>query len=265
MASDKKLPRKAYENSEYLHSVEARPLRLLAEYLYPLHTFERRGVTDTIVAFGSARVPSAEEARANPERYQGKLADYSPYYEQARELSGKLAQWSRTVAEPRGRKFLVCTGGGGGLMEAVNRGAAEAGAESIGLNIELPHEQDPNPYISPDLNFDFHYFFTRKYWFLYYARMLLVFPGGFGTLDELFETLTLQQTRSIRRRIPVILFGKTYWERLIDLDFLAEAGMITPTDLELIVRVDSVDEALGAMLPYLNSMVETGADGTVAP
>ncbi len=265
MATDRNAPRKAYENQEYLHSLEARPLRILAEYLYPLHTFERLGVTDTIVSFGSARVPSAEDAARSPAAYAGRLADYAPYYEQARELSGRLAEWSRTVAEPRGRRFLVCTGGGGGLMEAVNRGAAERGADSIGLNIELPHEQDPNPYISADLNFDFHYFFTRKYWFLYYARMLLVFPGGFGTLDELFETLTLQQTRSIRRRIPVVLFGRKYWERLIDLDFLAEAGMISRTDLDLIRRVDSVDEALGEMLPYLTKMVEAGTDGTIAP
>lgn len=260
---EQKRPQKAYEDMEYLHGVEARPLRILAEYLYPLHSFERRGVTDTIVVFGSARVPAADDPPGEAGSARARLSAFSEYYEQARALTKRLAEWSAANAEPRGRKFLICTGGGPGIMEAANRGAAEAGADNIGLSIELPHEQAANPYISPELNFDFHYFFTRKYWFLYYARMLLVFPGGFGTLDELFETLTLQQTRSISRRIPVVLFGRKYWERIIDFNYMAETGMISHRDLELIRFVDSVEEALDVIVPHLNAMVESGSDGTL--
>ena len=159
--------------------------------------------------FGSARIPprSGTNPRNNADAHE-RLSRWSSYYEQARELASEITSWSQEYAEMKGRRFLVCTGGGPGIMEASNRGAHEAGGKSIGLNIELPREQSPNPYITEELNFDFHYFFTRKFWFLYYARVLIVFPGGYGTLDELFETLTLQQTRAIRNKIPVVLFGR---------------------------------------------------------
>ncbi len=261
-------PRKAFENREFLHGDAARPMRILAEYLYPYERFKQENVTDTVVIFGSARVPSQEETDARrkengdkPKNGNGKqpvsgIMNFSAYYEQARELSHKITEWSMKHAHPRGRKFLITTGGGPGIMEASNRGAHEAGGKSIGLNIELPREQMPNPFITADLNFDFHYFFTRKFWFLYYARALIVFPGGFGTLDELFETLTLQQTKTIKNKIPVFLFGRHFWNRIVDFSFLAEAGMISEADLKLFRIVDSVDEALDYILPVLQASME---------
>ena len=258
-------PRKAFENREFLHADEARPVRILSEYIYPHHIFEREQVTDTVVFFGSARVVSGERAQAltahpgsnkHDEEINGNILQYSGYYESSRELARKITEWSITNARPRGHNFLITTGGGPGIMEAANRGAQEAGGKSVGLNIELPREQLPNPYISSDLNFDFHYFFTRKFWFLYFARALVVFPGGFGTMDELFETLTLQQTKTIKNKVPVFLFGRLFWNRVIDFNFLAEAGMISPADLNLFRIVDSVDEALDYLLPALSAAME---------
>jgi len=243
--------RQAYFNKRFLETLAARPIRLLSEYLYPQYIFEQENVTDTIVVFGSARVPSPEKIAEG--RSGGELGRY---YQDARDLGFRLARWSEEVAVPRGRRFLVCTGGGPGIMEAANRGAHEAGGPTIGLNINIPAEQVPNPYISREFSFDFQYFFMRKYWFLYHARVLIVFPGGFGTMDELFETLTLQQTRNIARRIPVILFGRKFWERVIDLPYLVESGMIAAEDLKLMVSVDSVAEALDVILPILSSQIE---------
>ncbi|MEQ8353633.1 MAG: TIGR00730 family Rossman fold protein [Leptospiraceae bacterium] len=248
-------PPRAFENQEFLNSEHARSLRILSEYHYPLHRFDELGVTDTVVFFGSARIPS-------PEKRQGgghpgsRINELDSFYDAAREVSRRLTRWSLTHAKPAGRNFLVCTGGGPGIMEASNRGAFDAGGASIGLNIELPREQHPNPFITDELNFDFHYFFTRKFWFLFFARALIAFPGGFGTLDELFETLTLQQTMNIRNQIPVFLFGKRFWERLIDFDFLVEYGLIAPQDKELFQIVDSVDEAMEAMIPVLESQLK---------
>jgi len=240
-------PRKAFENREFLLSEGARKIRILTEVTYPEVRFAEQGVTDTIVFFGSARVPSPEENRS------GKLGPFGLYYDRARDLARALTGWSLKNAVPLNRNFVICTGGGPGIMEAANRGALDAGGKTVGLNIELPEEQNPNPYITDELNFDFHYFFTRKYWFLYYARALCVFPGGFGTLDELFETLTLQQMQSIRNVIPVFLFGKEFWKRTINFDYLAEIGMIASRDLGLFTMVDTVEEAMEHIIPVLEA------------
>ena len=246
-------PPRAYENPEFMYSEHARSLRILAEYYYPLHRFDELGVTDTVVFFGSARIPSPEKRqKPNP---HSRINEFDTFYDAAREVSRRLTAWNLETAVPKGRSFLVCTGGGPGIMEASNRGAYDAGGQSIGLNIELPKEQFPNPFISDELNFDFHYFFTRKFWFLYYARALIAFPGGYGTLDELFETLTLQQTMNIRNRVPVFLYGKRFWERLIDFDFLVEYGLISPQDRDLFQTVDTVQEAMDAMIPVLEKQL----------
>lgn len=244
-------PQLAFENKEFLRTEDARPLRILSEYFYPLTTFESEGITDTVVFFGSARIPAPEEAGEYPTG--AGILGFRRYYDEARELARRVSRWSKERAEPQGRKFIVCTGGGPGIMEASNRGAREGGGESIGLNIELPREQMPNPYISPHLNFDFHYFFTRKYWFLYYARVLIAFPGGFGTLDELFETLTLMQTKNLKGNIPVILYGRAFWERLIDFQFLVESGLIAAEDAHLFTFVEGVDEATEYLFPILEN------------
>ncbi|MBI3395143.1 MAG: LOG family protein [Spirochaetia bacterium] len=245
MQNDK--PKKAFENQEFLHSVESRPLRILSEYLFPFHSFDREGVTDTVVFFGSARLPSPEEVAA------GAKHPFARYYDESRALAREITLWSERNAYPKGRNILVCTGGGPGIMEASNRGAHDVRGKSIGLNIELPMEQTANPYISRHLNFDFHYFFTRKFWFLYFARAAFFFPGGFGTMDELFETLTLQQTRTIKNAIPCFLFGREYWNRAVNFEFLAESELISKDDLKLFHVVDSVDEAMALLRPVLEN------------
>jgi uncharacterized protein (TIGR00730 family) len=218
----------AYYDREFLDSDAARPLRILAEYLEPLERFRKEGVHETIVFFGSARL-----------REDGPLGRY---YAEARELARQLTEWAQTL---RGQcRFVVCSGGGGGIMEAANRGAAEAGGRTIGLNIGLPHEQRPNAYVTPELLLEFHYFFMRKMWFSHLARALVVFPGGFGTLDELMETLTLVQTGKLARRIPVVLYGSSYWREIIDFNALVRHGMIGAEDLELFHFADDVPTAL---------------------
>ena len=251
-----RITKKAFENQVFLNSRDARPIRILSEYLYPHHVLEKQHVTDTIVFFGSSRILSNESSKKlNAQNHDSVDGNFTEYYESARKLAGEITHWSIDIAEPLGRRVLVCTGGGPGIMEASNRGAYEAGGDSIGLNIELPLEQASNPYISQELNFDFHYFFTRKYWMLYYARVLIVFPGGFGTLDELFETLTLQQTKNHQHPIPVVLYGAEFWNKLVNFDFLAQTGMISPEDLNLIQIVDSVDEALSIVMPILKTLL----------
>lgn len=222
----------AYKNEEFLDSDAGRPLRILAEYLQPLEIFERERIRDTIVFFGSARLSAT-----------GPLGQY---YEQARELARLLTQWSESLPSPEHR-YVICTGGGGGIMEAANRGATEAGGRTVGLNIGLPHEQRPNPYLTPELTFEFHYFFMRKLWFAHLARALVVFPGGFGTLDELAEILTLTQTGKIARRIPILLYGSAFWKEILDVEALAKYGMISPGDLELFHYADDPQTAF-AML-----------------
>jgi uncharacterized protein (TIGR00730 family) len=211
-------PPLAYRNETFLDSDAARPLRLLAEYLHPLHEFMRQNVRDTIVFFGSARLGA-----------EGPLGHYR---EEARTLARLVTEWSEGL-EPTQRRYVVCTGGGPGIMEAANQGAFEAGGRTIGLNIGLPHEQRPNRWITPELSFQFHYFFMRKLWFAHLARAIVVFPGGFGTLDELFELLTLNQTRKIDRPIAVVLYGSSYWNEIVNFEALVRHGMISPEDLGL--------------------------------
>ena len=219
----------AYENTDFLATDAARPLRLLAEYLEPLERFRRAGIHDTIVFFGSARLTA-----------DGPMGRY---YHDAQALAGLITHWSKSLPT-HAHRYVVCSGGGGGIMEAANRGASEAGGKTIGLNISLPHEQRANPYITHELGFEFHYFFMRKLWFAHLARGLIAFPGGFGTLDELAEILTLAQTRKLEQRIPVILYGSEYWNEVINFKALLRHGMISAEDLELFQFADTPEVAL---------------------
>jgi len=229
--SDKPIsPGLAYQRSSFLDSEEARPLRVLAEYLEPLARFQRAGVCDTIVFFGSARLQPGDPL--------------GHYYEEARELARLITEWSKSLPS-HARRYVVCSGGGGGIMEAANRGASEAAGKTIGLNISLPHEQRPNAYITHELLFEFHYFFMRKLWFAHLARALISFPGGFGTLDELMEILTLAQTRKLSRDIPVILYGTSYWKEIVNFEALRRHGMIDAKDLDLFRFADEPAAALG--------------------
>lgn len=242
---------KAYENLDFLHSREARALRILAEYQEPLSRFEHYEIDDTIVFMGSARLKSAEDAAAMMKAAEAGDGDMeiaqraermSVYYEAARELAFRMTEWSKGLGDGH-RPFVVCTGGGPGIMEAANRGASEADGINIGLTISIPNETFENPYISRELNVMFHYFFMRKFWFTYPAKAVVLFPGGFGTLDELFEILTLIQTQKIKKRVPIVLFGHEFWDRVIDMDALVEFGTISPGDIDLFYRTDSVEDA----------------------
>jgi hypothetical protein len=207
---------------------DARPLRLLSEYLEPLSQFRNEDIHDTVVFFGSARIFEASAT--------------GRYYREAQQLAKRMTVWSDALGGSK-RRFVICSGGGPGIMEAANRGAAEAGGKSIGLNIGLPFEQRPNPFITPELNFEFHYFFMRKFWFAYLAKALVVFPGGFGTLDELTEILTLVQTEKLRKKMVVLLYGTSFWKEIINFDALAKYGMISEKDLDLFQFADDVDSA----------------------
>jgi uncharacterized protein (TIGR00730 family) len=241
----------AYENPLFLNSPDGRVLRIMSEYVEPLARFRREQIQDTVVFFGSARFPSQEDASrameqansAGAEDLQRLQAGVSSarYYEDARRMAFLLSEWAATIPARR-RRFVVTTGGGPGIMEAANRGAREAGSKTIGLNIRLPFEQNPNPYITPALNFDFHYFFMRKFWFAYLAKALVIFPGGFGTMDELFEILTLAQTQKLAKKILVVIYGREYWERLINFQTMIDAGAISPDDLDLFKIVDTPEE-----------------------
>lgn len=251
MTERKRTATKAYQHPGFLNSKDARPLRILAEYLEPKSRFDRFKVEDTIVFMGSARIQSREaaeemvrKARAGDggaEKAQTALK-MSAYYEAAREFAFRLTNWSKELDREE-RRFVVCTGGGPGIMEAANRGAAEAKGLNVGLTISIPVEEFDNPYVTRELAFHFHYFFMRKFWFAYLAKAVIVFPGGYGTLDELFELLTLVQTRKMRKPMPIVLFGTAYWREIVDFDALARHGMIDPQDIELVHRTDSVDEA----------------------
>lgn len=255
----------AYHDPDFLESDEARPIRILAEYLEPLRRFRDQKIQDTVVFFGSARVDSridAERAlkrlragkhgpKYNDELKRGRKAvEWSRYYEDARDLAKRLTAWSLSLESPRHR-FVVCSGGGPGIMEAANRGASEAGGKTIGLNIRLPFEQGPNKYITDGLHFEFHYFFMRKFWFAYLAKALVIFPGGFGTLDEMFEILTLAQTRKLSKEMCVILYGTDYWDAVFKLEPLADWGAINPADLQLLFRVDTPADAFGHLREHL--------------
>ncbi len=280
LTNSQQIPVKAYRDIEFLNSPDARVLRILAEFLEPLRRFRRQGIRDTIVFFGSARVRSKKDALSEfkhldstakkQTRWSPKVAEeleaarsqvsMARYYEDAVTLAALLTKWSRRRFQSN--RFVVCSGGGPGIMEAANRGARKAGGRSIGLNISLPFEQAPNPYISPDLNFDFHYFFMRKFWFVYLAKALVMFPGGFGTLDELMEVLTLVQTGKSRKKMTIVLYGKEYWDEVLNFDAMVRRGVISREDLKLFRFADSPKEAYEYLVRELtrNYPKETAGD-----
>ncbi len=253
MAEDEGFLGKAYNNPAFMGGRGARPLRILAEYLQPEARFEDMRISDTIVFFGSARTLPREKALValDAARKHGgdvevaraeRDLDMSRYYEECRELAGRLTEWSKGL-EQKNRRFVVCTGGGPGIMEAANRGASEAKGINVGLGISLPFEQHGNEWITRQLEFEFHYFFMRKFWFIYLAKALVAFPGGFGTLDEFFEVMTLVQTGKLRKKMPIVLYGTSFWDEVVNLDALVRFGTIDPEDLNLFYRTDSVDDA----------------------
>ena len=250
MTERKRATAKAYHSAGFLNSKGARALRILAEYLEPKSRFDQHRVDDTIVFMGSARIKSREaaeemvrHAKSDKDRERAQMAlKMSAYYQAARELATRLTKWSKELDREE-RRFVVCTGGGPGIMEAANRGAAEAQGMNVGLTISLPVEEFDNPYVTRELAFHFHYFFMRKFWFAYLAKAVIVFPGGFGTLDELFELLTLVQTRKMKKPMPIVLFGTEYWGEIVNFDALARHGTIDARDIELMHRTDSVDDA----------------------
>lgn len=263
-------PVKAYDNPEFLHSAEARAIRVHCEFLEPMYRFRKYHVKNTLVFFGSARTKSPEDAEealtkleaafagkqnlTEDEAQQLKRAKIdvkqSVYYAASRELARRMAVWADQLGD--GKSLHICSGGGPGIMQASNQGAHDTGSKSVGLNISLPFEQHANPYVTPELNLEFHYFFVRKYWFLYQARGLVVFPGGFGTLDELFEMLTLIQTGKAGKHLPIVLFGSDYWNRLIDFEALVEWGYISEKDRSLFTIIDSIDEAESYLKSEIN-------------
>ncbi len=271
----------AYYDPAFLETDDARPLRMIAEYLDPLRRFREQHIQDTVVFFGSARVWSREEARdalakveagARGRDYDAalkrskKALEWSRYYEDARELARKLTTWSLSLRSPLNR-FVVCSGGGPGIMEAANRGAYEAGGKTIGLNIRLPFEQGANRYITEGLHFEFHYFFMRKFWFAYLSKALVIFPGGFGTLDEMFEILTLAQTHKLSKQLCVVLYGREYWRQILDLEPMAEWGAINGEDLDLLKWVDTPAEAFEHLRHHLTefALVPETAQESQAP
>jgi uncharacterized protein (TIGR00730 family) len=288
----------AYENLSFLNSADGRLIRIVSEYMEPLARIRREKIQDTVVFFGSARfrgreeadhalellentgstqpAPSHEQPAKAPEIAAGKASDLqrkravaavemARYYEDARRLAHLLTDWAKRIPSRRSR-FVVTSGGGPGIMEAANRGAHEAGGKTIGMNIRLPFEQAPNPYITPSLNFEFHYFFMRKLWFAYLAKALVVFPGGFGTLDEMFEILTLAQTQKLGNKITVVIYGPEYWEKVFNLEALVDTGAISPKDIELFQFADTPERAFELLREGLteNYLVPEAAAGTLA-
>jgi len=271
MNSEERIPKKkkklvkapkAYDNSVFLHSPSGRPLRMLSEYLYPLSHLKKNNIRNFVIFFGSARIPSMEQFHereksliqqlnivSGQEKFKietilnslNKRKFLSENYEQAVELSHKLSEWSKTL--PKQNRFSICSGGGHGMMEAANKGAWLAGAKTVGLNISLPFEQFPNKYISKELNFEFHYFFMRKFWFVYLAQAIVVMPGGFGTLDEFFDLITLIQTNKLSKTVPVVLYNKEFWEKVINFDYLKDISVISDSNLEIFRYADSPAEA----------------------
>lgn len=258
---------KAYHDEEFLASSDARTIRLLSEYLEPKARFKKHKIMDTIVFFGSARLKSRKEAtaalnkfkNANPKtitnfaqelRKAQHHVQMSKYYEDAVELSRRLTEWSMNL-ETKANRFIVCTGGGPGIMEAANRGAKKAGGYSVGLNISIPFEQYVNPYVTKELSFEFHYFFMRKFWFSYLSKALVVFPGGFGTFDELFEVLTLVQTEKIRKKLGIVIYDEKYWKSVVNFDALIEQGVINESDLKLFHFCNDVDSAFKIIKEHL--------------
>ncbi len=263
--------KKAYHNQKFLDSPAARPIRLLAEFLEPQQQLRREGIKDTIVFFGSARIRPEKECknklrelilRQKKSLYSTKYSKHkleelkrdltmSRYYKDAVELSKMLTKWSQSLREPN--RFVICSGGGPGIMEAANRGASLARGKSIGLNISLPFEQMPNRYITSELNFEFHYFFMRKLWFVYLSKAFVMFPGGFGTLDEMMEVLTLVQTQKLKKKITIVLYGKEFWNEIINFNALIKWRLISPNDIELYRLLDSPKEAFDYIVNELST------------
>lgn len=262
-------PPRAYLNPEFMHSPQARTIRVMAELMEPYQRFKKYGVRNTVVMFGSARTLPPEKAQAQLAEVKAIIARgecsgaecagrlrvaeinlrSSAYFEACRQLSYEMTKWSMSL--PEWQRFLICSGGGPGIMEAANMGAHQAGGKSVGLGIALPFEQEHNPYITPELDLEFHYFFVRKYWFLYLAKALVAFPGGFGTFDELFEMLTLVQTGKTKKRIPVLLFGSAFWKSVLNVEVFHEWGMVSPEDRDLYRHVDSVEEARDLLISII--------------
>jgi uncharacterized protein (TIGR00730 family) len=240
-------PLEAYEDVAFLRSPDARTIRVVAELLEPQFRLRREGIEDTIVFFGSARIPDPSGPRG-VDPHPG-LARLAHYYDEARRLAEQLTRWSDE--RPGSRRFVVCSGGGPGVMEAANRGAADAGGASIGLGITIPEEQSTNAYVTPDLAFLFHYFFLRKFWFVYNAKALVFFPGGYGTMDELMEVLTLVQTRKVRKPMGIVLYGSDYWRSVLNFDAMVDAGVISPADRDLFVYADDVPQAFDVIRAFL--------------
>ncbi len=238
-------PRKAYEDLDFLRSAEARTIRVIAELLAPQYRLANHDIRDTIVFFGSARIPDPARAQDGPDN----LARLASYYTDAQELARRLTEWS--LQRPSASQFVVCSGGGPGIMEAANRGAQEAGGPTVGMGISIPCEPSTNTYVTPDLAFEFHYFFVRKFHFLYNAKALVFFPGGFGTIDEMMELLTLMQTQKVRKRMGVVLYGRGYWESVINFDAMVRHGVISAEDRDLFVAVESVDAAFIRICSFL--------------
>jgi len=259
----------AYRDEAFLNSRSARSLRILSEYIEPQSRFEHFQIEDTIVFMGSARLLSREQAeqalqaaqqRGDDVSQAEKCLEMSAYYEAARELAYQLTTWSKQLPA-EAQRFVVCTGGGPGIMEAANRGASEAQGLNVGLTISIPIEEFDNRYVTRELSFHFHYFFMRKFWFAYLAKAVVVFPGGFGTLDELFELLTLRQTQKMRKHLPVVLYGSAYWQEVINFDALIRHGMINPDDVQIFHVTDSVDDAFTYLTDHLKTyaLAERGA------
>jgi len=257
-----------YLNTKFLKSPPARALRILSEYLEPAERLRRAQIRDTIVFFGSARTASPDQAAQElaqlnenasaQDRTRAETAvKLARYYHDAVELSRRLTEWSKALSG--NRDFIICSGGSGGMMEAANRGASLAGGKTIGLNIELPHEQSVNSYVPPELVFNFHYFFMRKFWFVYLAKALVVFPGGFGTIDEFFEVLTLIQTSKPSKVMPVVLYGNEYWDEVIHFDALIRWGTISAKDVQIFHKSDTVDDAYKYVTSKLEELYTTPA------
>lgn len=278
----KKFPKtllKAYENIDFLNSADARILRMLAEFLQPQSRFRKLRILDTVVFFGSARLMSKRDANKvynkfktiNP-KSSSKLAEelraaqhlvyMAKYYEDAVELSKRLTEWSMNL-KTQANRFIICTGGGPGIMEAANKGAKLAGGFSVGLNISIPFEQFVNKYVTQELSFEFHYFFMRKFWFAYLAKALIVFPGGFGTMDEFFELLTLIQTNKIKKKLLLVVYDKKYWNSVINFNGLVEHGVISKSDLNLFSLCNSVDEAFNLITSHFKkNYLDKEAEGS---
>lgn len=262
-------PVKAYLNYDFLMSPAARTVRMLAEFYEPYNRFRKEGISDTVVFFGSARIIPRKEALLNQrnalKKARGASAmkargvaenqvKMSRYYEEATELSFMLTTWLRSM--DHNNRFVVCSGGGPGIMEAANKGAQQAGGNSVGLNISLPFEQGSNPYISKRLKFEFHYFFMRKFWFVYLSKAFVLFPGGFGTLDEMMEVLTLVQTKKLKKQVSIVLYGSDYWRNVLNLDAMVEYGTISRADLRLFKFADSPEEAFGYLKTDLSKYLQ---------